>query len=119
MTREEAAAAFDPNLAGLTPLTETFPRWPLPNDRQLSLRLRFYATDMAPPIEMVSSVRAVVFRQGDFLNPIFVADAVSYASGHRDRNQIEAGSRLTSVRSAMAQIDEEQQAVLSAALALR
>lgn len=58
MTRSEAAAAFAPRLASVTPFAERQIEWPGP----LRLRLRGYTADLDFPEIMISSVRAVVFR---------------------------------------------------------
>ncbi|HEY2707046.1 MAG TPA: NUDIX domain-containing protein [Caulobacteraceae bacterium] len=59
------------------------------------------------------------FRWGDFVQPIFVAEAVSYRSAARDRGQLEAGSRLNSIRAALAQVAPRDAAVLRAAIEVR
>jgi 8-oxo-dGTP pyrophosphatase MutT (NUDIX family) len=55
----------------------------------------------------------------DFLQPIFVAEALAYRRGARDLSQIEAGARLTSIRSAIAVVRPSDVALLRAALERR
>ena len=59
------------------------------------------------------------YRWGDFVQPLFLADGVSYHPALRDRTQQETGARLTSVRRALGEVGPRDAAVLRAALALR
>jgi 8-oxo-dGTP pyrophosphatase MutT (NUDIX family) len=52
----------------------------------------------------------------DFVQPIFVAEALAYRRAARDLSQIEAGSRLTSIRSAFAAIRPSDAALLRTAI---
>lgn len=59
------------------------------------------------------------YRWGDFLQPIFVAEAVSYSRAAKDMTQIELGSRLTSIRRAFYELPDRQATLLRAAIARR
>jgi 8-oxo-dGTP pyrophosphatase MutT (NUDIX family) len=59
------------------------------------------------------------YRWGDFLQPLFVAEAVSYSRAARDMTQIELGSRLTPIRRALAELPDHQATLLRAAIARR
>jgi ADP-ribose pyrophosphatase YjhB (NUDIX family) len=59
------------------------------------------------------------YRWGDFLQPIFIAEAVSYSRAAKDMTQIELGSRLTSISRALAELPGRQAILLSAAIAHR
>ncbi|MEJ0065462.1 MAG: NUDIX domain-containing protein [Caulobacteraceae bacterium] len=59
------------------------------------------------------------YRWGDFLQTIFVAEAVSYSRAAKDMTQIELGSRLISIRRALAALPAHQATLLSAAIARR
>ena len=57
------------------------------------------------------------FRWGDFVHPIFVAEAARYDRAARDMSQIELGSRLTQIRRAQAELPAHQARLLRAAVA--
>jgi ADP-ribose pyrophosphatase YjhB (NUDIX family) len=59
------------------------------------------------------------YRWGDFLQSIFVAEAVSYSRAAKDMTQIELGSRLTSIRRALADLPAHQATLLGAAVVRR
>jgi ADP-ribose pyrophosphatase YjhB (NUDIX family) len=59
------------------------------------------------------------FRWGDFVHPLFVAEALAYDRRARDMAQIEIGSRLTPIRQALAEIEPWRVALLEAAVARR
>lgn len=59
------------------------------------------------------------YRWGDFLQSIFIAEAVSYSRAAKDMTQIELGSRLTSIRRALAELPAYQATLLGAAVARR
>lgn len=59
------------------------------------------------------------YRWGDFVQPLFVAEALTYDRSLRDRTQIEVGSRLTPIRQALAELSAVEAALLNAALARR
>jgi 8-oxo-dGTP pyrophosphatase MutT (NUDIX family) len=58
------------------------------------------------------------YRWCDFVQPVFVAEATRYRRSARDLSQVEAGSRLTSYRQALATAPSDA-ALLRAALAKR
>ncbi|HEY1753093.1 MAG TPA: NUDIX domain-containing protein [Caulobacteraceae bacterium] len=58
-------------------------------------------------------------RWGPFVHPIFVTEALSYRRAARDMTQIETGSRLTPIRRALAELADDQSALLRAALERR
>jgi ADP-ribose pyrophosphatase YjhB (NUDIX family) len=56
----------------------------------------------------------------DFLQPVFVAEAISFHRGALKRaGEIETGSRMVPIRRALASLDESQRVMLGAALAAR
>ena len=55
----------------------------------------------------------------DFVQPIFIAEAVSYDRSARDYTQLEVGSRLTGIRRALAALEPHHAALLQAAVARR
>ena len=59
------------------------------------------------------------YRWGDFLQAIFIAEAVSYSRAAKDMTQIELGSRLTPIRRALDQLPDHQATLLRAAVARR
>jgi ADP-ribose pyrophosphatase YjhB (NUDIX family) len=59
------------------------------------------------------------YRWGDFLQPIFIAEAVSYRRAARDMTQIELGSRLTAIRRALVELPARQATLLGAAVVRR
>jgi 8-oxo-dGTP pyrophosphatase MutT (NUDIX family) len=58
-------------------------------------------------------------RWGGMVHAIYVAEAVNYSRAARDMTQIEIGSRLTSIRRAMAELRADQAALLRAAVERR
>jgi ADP-ribose pyrophosphatase YjhB (NUDIX family) len=58
-------------------------------------------------------------RWGAMVHALFVTEAVRYSRAARDMTQIETGSRLTPVRRALAELREDQAALLRAALQRR
>jgi 8-oxo-dGTP pyrophosphatase MutT (NUDIX family) len=58
-------------------------------------------------------------RWGAMVHAIYVTEAVSYSRTARDMTQIEVGSRLTSIRRAMAELRSDQVALLRAAVERR
>jgi ADP-ribose pyrophosphatase YjhB (NUDIX family) len=58
-------------------------------------------------------------RWGVFIHAFFVTEAVSYRRAARDMTQIETGSRLRPIRRALAELREDEAALLRAALARR
>jgi len=53
------------------------------------------------------------------VHALFVTDGVSYSRAARDMTQIETGSRLTPIGRALAELREDQSALLRAAIARR
>ena len=62
---------------------------------------------------------ASIRRWGAMVHAIYVTEAVSYSRTARDMTQIEVGSRLTSIRRAMAELRSDQVALLRAAVERR
>jgi NUDIX domain len=58
-------------------------------------------------------------RWGAMVHAIFVTEGFSYSRAARDMNQIETGSRLTSIRRAVSQLRENEAMLLRAALERR
>lgn len=58
------AASFLNQLASLQPLTEEYATW---GDGIIKLRIKSYLSDEEPPLELVSSVRAIVFQNDTIL----------------------------------------------------
>ena len=58
-------------------------------------------------------------RWGDMVHALFVAEALSYDRRARDMSQIEIGSRLTPIRRALAELADDEAALLRAAVARR
>jgi hypothetical protein len=54
-----------------------------------------------------------------FINPIYVAEGISYDRSARDLTQSEAGSSLVSIRRALRELPEWETALLRAAVAAR
>jgi ADP-ribose pyrophosphatase YjhB (NUDIX family) len=59
------------------------------------------------------------YRWGDFLQVLFVAEAVAYRRAAKDMTQIELGSRLSPIRRAPAELPPYQATLLAAAVARR
>jgi hypothetical protein len=55
-------------------------------------------------------------RWGPMTHAVFITEGVSYSRTARDMNQIETGSRLTSIRRALAQLPENEALLLRAAV---
>jgi 8-oxo-dGTP pyrophosphatase MutT (NUDIX family) len=77
---------------------------------------RFGFLHLRPLGEPIANPR---YRWGDFVNPLYVAEAERYEAKARDRTQIEVGSRLTPIRRARAELDPSRIPLLDAALAAR
>ncbi|HWF76409.1 MAG TPA: NUDIX domain-containing protein [Caulobacteraceae bacterium] len=58
-------------------------------------------------------------RWGPMVHAIFVAEGLSFSRAARDMTQIEVGSRLTSIRRALAELRDNETALLRAAIARR
>jgi ADP-ribose pyrophosphatase YjhB (NUDIX family) len=58
-------------------------------------------------------------RWGGMVHAIFVTEALSYSRAAKDMTQIETGSRLTSIRRALAELRPDQTTLLRAAVARR
>jgi hypothetical protein len=55
-------------------------------------------------------------RWGPMAHAVFITEGVGYSRAARDMNQIETGSRLTSIRRALAQLPENEALLLRAAV---
>jgi 8-oxo-dGTP pyrophosphatase MutT (NUDIX family) len=58
-------------------------------------------------------------RWGDFVHPLFVAEALAYDRRARDMTQIELGSRLTPIGRALTELPADEASLLKAAFARR
>ena len=58
-------------------------------------------------------------RWGPMVHPIFVTEGLGFSRRARDMTQIEVGSRLTSIRRALAELRESEAALLHAAIERR
>jgi 8-oxo-dGTP pyrophosphatase MutT (NUDIX family) len=58
-------------------------------------------------------------RWGDMVHALFVAEALTYDRAARDMSQIEVGSRLTPIRRALAELADDEAALLRSAVARR
>ena len=56
---------------------------------------------------------------GDFLQPLFIVEALFYQASSRDRGQIEKGSRLTPIAQALKELPPQQARLLRAAIRRR
>jgi 8-oxo-dGTP pyrophosphatase MutT (NUDIX family) len=58
-------------------------------------------------------------RWGDMVHALFVTEALTYDRAARDMSQIETGSRLTPIRRALAELEDDEAALLRAAIGRR